>query len=99
MLVGLGGSGKKSLSTLASALAMCQKMMINPSSNYKQKDFKRELIDMMRVSGVYNKPVCFLFPDNHVLEESFLEDINNLLNTGEVPDLFEKKDEKEDLMR
>lgn len=53
---------------------------------------------MMTTAGVYNKPTCFLFPDNHVMEESFLEDVNNLLNTGEVPDLFEKKEEKEDLM-
>ena len=53
---------------------------------------------MMHKSGVMGNNVCFLFPDNHVMEESFLEDINNLLNTGEVPDLFEKKDEKDELM-
>ena len=53
----------------------------------------------MKTAGIYAKPVCFLFPDNHVMEEEFLEDINNLLNTGEVPDLFEKKDDLDDLKR
>ena len=54
---------------------------------------------MMKTAGIYANPVCFLFPDNHVMEEAFLEDINNLLNTGEVPDLFEKKDDLDDLKR
>jgi len=99
LLVGLGGSGKKSLTTLASVLAGCKKVMISPHSQYKQKDFKQDLIQMMKTSGVEANPVCFLFPDNHVIEESFLEDINNLLNTGEVPDLFEKKEDLEDLKK
>ena len=47
---------------------------------------------MMIRAGVYRKPVCFLLPDNHVLEESFLEDLNNLLNTGEIPNLYTKDD-------
>ena len=47
---------------------------------------------MMIKAGVYRKPVCFLLPDNHVLDESFLEDLNNLLNTGEIPNLYKKED-------
>ena len=32
----------------------------------------------------------FLFSDTQIKLESFLEDINNILNTGEVPNLFAK---------
>jgi len=53
----------------------------------------------MKTAGIFGKPVCFLFPDNHVMEESFLEDLNNLLNTGEVPNLFDKKEDFEDLKK
>lgn len=30
----------------------------------------------------------FLFTDNQIVNEGFVEDINNILNTGEVPGLF-----------
>jgi len=32
--------------------------------------------------------VQFLFSDTQIVQESFLEDINNLLNSGEIPNLF-----------
>ena len=33
--------------------------------------------------------MSFVFSDTQIILESFLEDINNILNTGEVPNLFE----------
>lgn len=42
--------------------------------------------------------VCFLFVDTQILYEDFLESINNMLNTGEVPNLFKKKEEIDDIM-
>jgi hypothetical protein len=36
----------------------------------------------------------FLLSDNVIIDEKFLEDINNLLNIGEIPNLF-APDEKE----
>ena len=38
----------------------------------------------------------FLFTDTQIKEENFLEDIGNLLNTGEVPNMF-AIDEKNDI--
>lgn len=48
---------------------------------------------MYRLTGVQNKSTVFLFDDSQILYETFLESINNILTSGEVPGLFEK-DEK-----
>lgn len=38
-----------------------------------------------------NKTV-FIFSDNDVVDESFLEDIQNMLNGGVVPNIFNNED-------
>lgn len=46
-------------------------------------------------AGVENKPTVFLFTDTQVVEESFLEDINNILSSGEVPNLYKPEEFEE----
>ncbi len=50
------------------------------------------------MAGVENKGTVFLFTDTQVVEEGFLEDINNILSSGEVPNLY-KPDEFEEVSR
>lgn len=51
---------------------------------------------MMKKAGIENIPLVFLFSDTQILSESFLEDVNNLLNSGEVPNML-GKDEMEEI--
>lgn len=37
-------------------------------------------------------PATFMFSDNQISEESFVEDINTILTIGEIPNLFGKED-------
>lgn len=48
------------------------------------------------MAGVENKPTIFLFNDTQAVDESFFEDINNILSSGEVPNLY-KADEFEEV--
>ena len=50
----------------------------------------------MRKSTETDQHAVFLFSDTQIKQESFLEDINNLLNTGEVPNLY-PLDEKQEI--
>jgi dynein heavy chain len=34
----------------------------------------------------------FIITDTQIMHESFLEDINNILNTGEITNLYAKED-------
>jgi dynein heavy chain len=52
MLVGVGGSGKKSLTTIASALAECELNSIEPKKVYGKKEFKEDLLKMMKKAGI-----------------------------------------------
>lgn len=47
-----------------------------------------------RIAGSEGRHVAFLFTDSHIVSESFVEDINNLLNSGEITGLF-PADERE----
>mmetsp|Transcript_28798 Transcript_28798/g.26015 ORF Transcript_28798/g.26015 Transcript_28798/m.26015 type:complete len:127 (-) Transcript_28798:3299-3679(-) len=60
--------------------------------------FKEDIRAMMKKAGVEGKQLVFLFTDTQIVKESFLEDVNNLLNSGEVPNLWEAE-EKVDLVR
>jgi len=43
--------------------------------------------------GVDEKPHVFLFNDTQIIMESFLEDVNNVLNNGEIPNLYSAQDD------
>lgn len=44
--------------------------------------------ELMFSTGIDGIPYCFIMTDTQIISESFLEDINNLLNTGEIPNLM-----------
>ena len=65
---------------------------IEIKKDYKQKDFNEFIKELMFAAGVMGKDIAFTMTDSHILDESFLEDINNVLNTGEVPNLMQAED-------
>ena len=55
---------------------------------YNHMSFLENLKEIMLVAGVEGKRIAFCLIDTQIVDESFLEDVNNILNTGEVPNLF-----------
>lgn len=51
----------------------------------------------MKAAGKEGKTTVFLLTDTQIKEESFLEDVDGLLNAGEVPNLFEL-DERQEIL-
>ena len=46
----------------------------------------------MLSSGIDGIKICLILTDTQIVKETFLEDINNLLNTGDVPSFFLPED-------
>ena len=88
LLVGVGGSGKQSITKLAAYAAGYKTFEITLVRGYSEVEFREDIKSLYKLLA--GGPVVFLFTDAHVLEEGFLELLNNMLTTGMVPALYEK---------
>uniref|UniRef100_A0A452UEG0 Dynein axonemal heavy chain 17 n=1 Tax=Ursus maritimus TaxID=29073 RepID=A0A452UEG0_URSMA len=88
LLVGVGGSGKQSLSRLAAYISALDVFQITLKKGYGIPDLKVDLSAQCVKSAVKNVPSVFLMTDSQVAEEQFLVLINDLLASGEIPGLF-----------
>jgi hypothetical protein len=55
---------------------------------YSSADLKLDLANLYQKTGLKNLGTVFLMTDAQVADEKFLVLINNLLASGEIPDLF-----------
>ncbi|KAJ3023365.1 Dynein heavy chain 6, axonemal [Thoreauomyces humboldtii] len=97
LLVGVGGTGKQSLTRLACHISDYQCIQIELTRTYGHVEWREDIKRLYRLAGQEGKNTVFLLSDTQIKTETFLEDVNNILNSGEVPNLFEF-DEREKIL-
>ena len=88
LLVGVGGSGKQSLSKLSAFILGYDVFRIVVTTNYNLNDLKADIQTVFMKTGVTGAPTLFLITDSQIVDEKFLVSINDILSAGYVPELF-----------
>ncbi|VVC95448.1 unnamed protein product [Leptidea sinapis] len=97
LLVGVGGSGRSSAVKLAASILEMNVIQIEISRVYGQNEWRDDIRKLLMKAGIIGKPLVFLFADNQIMYEGMVEDINMLLNTGDIPNLY-GMDEKVEIL-
>lgn len=93
MLVGEGGAGRHSLTKLATFIAKYNLCQVTISKGFKLKEFREKIKEWSQDCAFKdNSSAVFMFSDNQISQESFVQDINTILTIGEIPNLFGKQD-------
>ncbi|XP_054732574.1 dynein axonemal heavy chain 3-like [Anastrepha obliqua] len=92
LMVGMGGSGRRSSCRLAASIADCRLMTIQVTKTYSQTDWRDDLKKILMTASFNLNHTVFLFSDAQAIDEGFIEDINGILNTGDLPNLYQLED-------
>ena len=92
IMIGIEGCGKEALCKLAVCLANFQYHQIKFDANYTQEDWNQDMKHLLNTSGIDLKEIVFHLKHNQIIKESFLDDLNCLVNNGEIQNLFSKDD-------
>ncbi|XP_074241361.1 dynein axonemal heavy chain 14 isoform X3 [Saimiri boliviensis] len=89
LLIGIDGCGKKTCATLACYLTDNKLYRVPVSHNCAYIEFKEVFKKVFIHAGLKGNPTVLMVPNLNIEQDSFLEDLNYIINSGRIPDLFE----------
>ncbi|NXA12552.1 DYHC2 protein, partial [Sapayoa aenigma] len=92
LLVGRSGVGRRTVTSLVSHMHAAVLITPKISRGYEVKQFKSDLKYVMELAGIEAQQVVLLLEDYQLVHPTFLEMINSLLSSGEVPGLYKTEE-------
>eukprot|EP00116_Pleurobrachia_bachei_P000920 sb/3461182/ len=88
LLAGRSGVGRRTAVSVISHMHRMTVITPKVSRNYSMKQLKLDLKGAVQQAGVEGEQIVLLLEDHQLLDPAFLESINSLLCSGEIPGLF-----------
>jgi dynein heavy chain len=88
LLLGVGGSGRQSMTKMATYMAGFNCVQVEIAKGYGKAEWREDIKQVLLSAGLKNSPVVFLFSDVQIVDEIMVEDMNNVLNAGDIPNLY-----------
>merc|ERR1719191_1912039 len=93
LLVGVGGSGKQSLAMLSSFIMTVDVVRILVTQTYGIADLLLDLqVFYIKAAVKPGTPHAFLMTDGQIADERFLVYLNDMLSSGNIPNLFTREE-------
>ena len=89
MLVGVGGSGKQSLTKLTSFIGKFNTFQLQLTGSYNVSNLKEDMLLLYKKAGVKSENMVWMLTDSQIVDETFLVYVNDFLSSGNIPDLFD----------
>jgi dynein heavy chain len=92
LLLGVGGSGRQSLSRLAAFISTFDCFQIEVAKGYGMNEFRDDVKLCLMKAGNENRVQCFLLCDTQISLEQMVEAMSQILNSGDLPNLYRAED-------
>ena len=88
LLIGMGGSGRMSLTRLCAYFHKMEIFQVKLTKSYGLTEWGEDLKVVMKLVGQEDKKMVFILRDSEIIMEEFLESINSILNSGYAANLL-----------